>query len=552
MSLFFLVVPWLSPNHYPPWVNFHSEFLAFFGVYLLLCNLLRKFPGPIECPQVAVGIACLAAIPWLQYTTSIVFFGGDAVVASAYLLGMATAVVIAYSSVVNTPHGSGATWFLLPVQALLWAALLSAFMALLQWLSLTDSMTTYVIHTEPGDRVFANLGQPNQLASLLLMGTVSLTYLYERKQLGRPALILGGICMSWAILLTESRTALLSAVFVSLFFAYKSRSFESRLPKKYIFIWPLGLVLGKLILPVIANLLLMSDPRVTALTDENGRAEIWWQAIYAIRAAPWFGYGWNQTPVAQAVGALGHPGTLVYSYAHNVVLDVLIWVGLPLGLILITTCGYWFVTRINRIKTLEAVCAMAFLLPIAIHSLFEFPFAYAYFLLTAGLFVGVIEASLSTTGHCIIQKKWVFPYAIAVGILGIYFAYEYLLIEEDYRVARFENLKVGRTSSDYQRPSIYISTQMDALVMALRQPASPNMSSVQLETLRKISLRFGDRSLVYRYALALGLNGDTSGASHQMRVFRSMFGERSYQEMKAQMLQQAVSIHPQLNAVQLP
>ena len=117
--------------------------------------------------------------------------------------GAATAIVIGYSCVVNTPQASSSTWFLLPVQALLWAALLSAFMALLQWLSLTDSMTTYVIHTEPGDRVFANLGQPNQLASLLLMGTVSLTYLYERKQLGRPALILGGICMAWATVIQQ-------------------------------------------------------------------------------------------------------------------------------------------------------------------------------------------------------------------------------------------------------------------------------------------------------------------------------------------------------------
>lgn len=548
----FLAFSWLAYDHYPPWVNFHSEFLAFFSLYLLLGSLLRAKTRLFAFPKIAISIACLAALPWLQYATGLVFFGGDAFVTTAYLLGMTTAIGIAYSSVFNTSQASASTWFLLPVHALLWAALLSAMMALLQWLSLTDSMTTYVMHTEPGDRVLANLGQPNQLASLLLMGLVSLTYLYEQRQLGRFSLILGGIFVTWAIVLTESRTALLGAVFISLFWAYKFHSAENRLPKKYVLIWLIGLGIGKFMLPTITNLLLMSDPRITSITVDSGRAEIWWQAIYALRDAPWFGYGWNQTPVAQSVGALSHPGTLTYTYAHNVVLDLLLWVGLPLGLILTSLCGYWFITRTQRVKTLEAIYAMAILLPIVTHSMFEFPFAYAYFLLTAGLLIGVIEASMPISIHHVIPNKLVLAYAMTAAVVGSYFAYEYLLIEEDYRVARFENLKVGHTPPDYQRPSIYVNTQMSALLTVLRQPASPNMLPAQLESLRKVSLRFGYRPLVYRYALALGLNGNIAGARHQMLVFRSMFGELSYNEMKAQMLLQAATIYPQLNAVQLP
>ena len=552
MSSLVFLLAWLTPNHYPPWVNFHSEFLAFLGLFFFLIQLLRSKTKAIRITQWGLGLALFAVIPWIQYTIGLEIFAGDAFVGSMYLMGLALAVVVGHAFASSVGSSQNADWVLTPAHILLSAGILSSMLALLQWLSLTNFLNIFAMHLEPGERVVANLGQPNQLASLLLMGLASLVVTYEKKQIGKVGLVLGVVFMTWILVLTQSRTALLGAGIVTIFLLYKFRIVESRVPGSYVLIWLAGFGIATVLLPFVDNVLLLGDPRSTTLVDGNGRAAIWTQSIYAILDAPWFGYGWNQSPAAQAIGALKHPGSLAFTNAHNLVLDLITWLGLPLGVLLSAAGVYWFATRIKKINTIDATYAMAIVLTVAVHSMLEFPFAYAYFLLIVGLFVGVIEARVATASKVEVSSKAGWATAAVFAVFGSYFCYEYLLLEEDYRVARFENLKIGRTASDYQRPNIHINTQMIALLSALRQPALPNMPAEQIENLRKVSLRFGYQPLVFKYAMALGLNGDVAGSSHQMLVIRSMFGERYYEQARADMLDEAASHYPQLNAVQLP
>ena len=86
----------------------------------------------------------------------------------------------------------------------------------------------------------------------------------------------------------------------------------------------------------------------------------------------------------------------------------------------------------------------------------------------------------------------------------------------------------------------------------LRQPAVRSMDRMQMEQLRKVSLRFGMRPLVFRYAVALGLNGEPQAANRQMQVFRGMFGERAYQRFKAEIRNLQIEKYPELKLVELP
>ena len=555
MGLIFFAFAWLLPNHYPPWVNFHSEFLAFLGLGAMLGTFLWRPAQALRLPLPAMALLVLAAAPWLQHAAGLVFFAGDALVSSYYLVGLAVAITLGYSctlpagSAGSAPEAAG----LLPfAMMLLAAALLSAVLGFLQWLSLTDALTTAVMHLEPGERVMASLGQPNQLASLLLMGMVALAFVFERRGIGRLGLFLGTTFMTWVIVLTGSRTAILSALAIVLFLLFKKRSGGSLLPAGFLGIWFAGFVLATLAMPSVNELLLLSDGRDVALTDSNGRVMIWQQTVAAIAEAPWLGYGWNQTPVAQATGALQYPGTLFFSNAHNLVLDLCTWVGLPLGIALSAACAYWLCTRMKWAHTTEAVYAMAMLLPVAVHSMLEFPFAYAYFLLAAGLLMGVVEASTVVARPFNLSVRAGWGVLALLAAIGGYQSYEYILVEEDYRVARFENLRVGRTPEDYRAPVIRLSTQLKALLSVLRQPAVPAMTAAQMESLRQVSLRFGFRPLVFRYAVALGLNDDPAGASRQMQVLRGMYGEHYYQATKMEMERLAAAEYPQLSAVRLP
>ena len=556
MSSIIFVLSWLLPNHYPPWVNFHSEFLAFAGIFLLLGGLIIKRSLIIKIPRITLFLCLLAAIPWVQLAYGVLFFAGDAFISSFYIFGFLFSIVAGYSCTKKQGGDSVNIW-LLPAIMLFSAAFLSALIGWMQWLGLPDSYTTYAMQTEPGERIIANLGQPNQLATLLLMGIIGLIFIRDRRLTGRTGFFLGLVTLTWALVLCESRTALLSAVIVTVYLTgkrvqKKAESTAYQYSKKFIWVWLAGFCFATYALPFVNSLLLLEAGRAIEFADNNGRVEIWLQTLAAADASPWIGYGWNQTPVAQATGALVYPGGLAYSNAHNLLLDLVVWVGIPLGLVIFGVIVYWAGSRALAIQKPQSVYAMAMLLPFFVHSLLEFPFSYAYFLLVAGLLVGIVESGYLHTQSLTISKKSASCILSLFVLLGGFIGYEYLLIEEDYRYARFENLRVGSTPAEYQRPNIYVSTQLAALLRVLRQQAVPGMSAEQIHLLQKVSMRSGMRPLVFRYAVALGLNGDPAGATKQMRLVKSMFGDTYYSVAKTEMIRLATDEYPQLGAVALP
>lgn len=528
LGLIFFLWAWLAFDHYRPWVNFHSEALAFAGIGLLVTSRFLSHSAVVGiAPRVSLFVVIVALLPWLQYLLGVSLFAGDALIASFYLTGLGLAIWLGYGYIAASPGEDKA---LTPVFYMIWiAALASAAIGLLQWLTLQQSLAMYAVQTDAGDRAMGNLGQPNQLATLLLMGMAALAWTFERKRIGGVGMVTGVLFMSVGLVLTQSRAGMLSAVVVALFLFWKNYATPARLAPRYIAGWLLAYVAAVQILPFVHELLLMADPRSMNVGVDSARVTIWKQMLSGIAQAPWFGYGWNQTPTAHAAGSLAVPGSMTYTNAHNVVLDLLAWNGVPLGLLLTGACAYWFVSRIRGANQPGAIYAMACLLPIAVHSMVEYPFAYSYFLLTAGLMAGVVEASHRAVQTFKINLRWAGLALTIWSAAGLYMAYEYLLVEEDFRIVRFENLRIGQTPAEYKVPDIWMLSHMGAMLTAARQQALPGMVTSDLENLRKVSLRFPYGSLSLRYAVALGLNGDPIGATRQMAVVRGMYGDYYYQ-----------------------
>lgn len=556
LGILVLSLAWLLPNHYLPWVNFHSESLTFLGLAALCFATIKRTSVGFPAPAVATCALALAAVPWVQYASGLGFYSGDAFMSSFYVAGFAAAISIGSAQGASRESIDSIPW-LLPAQVLLTAAVISALLAFLQWLSLTDGISTFVATTDIGDRAMANLGQPNQLGTLLLMGLGALVLMFELFNISYLLLVLGSLVINWGIVLTESRTAMLSALAMATFLAFKAHARvlsgqPLRLCLRDILLWAISFILALQALHWINAALLLDRGRSTSLLNSNGRVAIWMQSLYAIKESPWVGYGWNQTSAAQATGALFYPGDLAFTNAHNLVLDLMAWVGVPFGLAITGGFAYWLYIRARAVKSTGAIYAVVLLIPVLVHSMFEFPFAYAYFLVMVGFLIGIIESDYPSKMSITVPKRVAVVGLTVITVIGIYAAYEYLLIEEDYRIARFENLKVGRTEEGYVPPPIFMHTQMAALLTALRQPAVRQMDDVQLERLRQVSIRFGLRPLVFRYALALGLNGEPVAAAKQMLVFRGMFGERAYQGFKLELRGMQAAQYPELAAIQLP
>ena len=255
---------------------------------------------------------------------------------------------------------------------------------------------------------------------------------------------------------------------------------------------------------------------------------------------------------ANAAGAIAFPGSVPYTYAHNFVMDMLAWNGLPLGLLLTGALAYWFATRAFTARRIDAIYAMACLLPVAVHSMLEYPFAYAYFLIASGFMVGVVESAALPVKTIKFNNRW------AWGFLGLwvsvssYLVYEYFLIEEDFRVVRFETSRVGVTPMDYEIPHVWMASHMAAMLKAGRQIATPNMLPADIENLRKASERFVYGAVRFRYAQALALNGNPNEASRQMAIIRGMYGESYYAGCKDELLRLRTEKYPQLANIALP
>ena len=134
--------------------------------------------------------ALLVALPWLWPFTS-----GPVAATLPYLAGVTVAAVLllawpARASGRDAPlRAVAAGW--------LGAALVSGGIALLQYFDLEGPLFPWVNIAEPG-QAFGNLRQPNQLASLLVIGLLSLRWwlrrgLSNRLAAGMAALLLTGL-----------------------------------------------------------------------------------------------------------------------------------------------------------------------------------------------------------------------------------------------------------------------------------------------------------------------------------------------------------------------
>lgn len=504
----------------------------------------------MSAPRIVGWIWAIALIPWAQYFLGIGLFAGDALLASLYLcaLGIAIWLGFSYANPAMSPQPALDSVFF----ALWIAALTSAAIGLLQWLNLQDVLQMYAVQTDSGDRAMGNLGQPNQLATLLLMGMAALAWTFERNRIGNLGLGVGTAFLTLVLVFTQSRAGMLSVLVVAIFLIWKNNGTSAKLPPWAVIVWLLAYGAAILLLPSLFELLLMEGNRSMNPGVDAARITIWKQMLSGISQSPWLGYGWNETPTAHAAGSLAVPGSLTYTNAHNIVLDLLAWNGVPLGLLLTGACAYWFVSRMVRSTQSNAIYAMACLLPIAVHSMVEYPFAYSYFLLAAGVMVGIVEASQLGEKITRLRLRWIMATLSIWFVFGSYMSYEYFLIEEDFRIVRFENLKIGQTQLNYEIPDVWVISHMGAMLKAARQQAKPGMTSDELENLRKASLRFPYGSLGLRNALALGLNGDPVGATRQMAVIRGMYGENYYQAAVSVLRDLEKEKYPELHLVETP
>ncbi len=534
-----LPLAYLAPNHYSPWVTFHQEMLAGIAFLpLIFVSLVdwrrrRNFPLIWWAPFLSI-------IPLAQMAGGEIFYFSDALVPGLYLLGFG--LLLSFGS--GTPfikNSSDAIEFATPVFcAIIFSGVVSLFFQIHQWMNF-GWLGVFIVDLKPGGRPYANLAQPNQLATLFLLGQLSLLCLFEQRKIDAvPALLIAAL-LSFGTGITQSRTAAVSTIaIVIIWLAYRKK-----IPTKLNF---KGLLIPLVVYCFIffgwkeinASLLIFDTLGVShERFNKEARLNIWPQMIDAAFQSPWTGYGWNQVSIAQQQVAENYPPLHLYlESAHNIFIDLMLWVGVPTGIGIAGGFIFLLWKGTKKIRTPSELAIFLMPIAVAIHSFFEYPLSYSYFLFPIGLVGGIlirdsrIFMEKNARAEVLLLQKSFFIVSLIGGAAFFVLMAEYLKLEESWRQLQYQAAKIGEVE-EIHLPKTYLLTGLYELSYMAQLVPKKEMSEKDIERSRRVVVRYGWGNLLFKYALIGGLNGRNKESSWALKVLCKTNSEKFCEKAKS-------------------
>lgn len=555
-----LCLAYLLPNHYSPWLSFHQELVAAIAFSPLLAWATIRTSA---VPAIAYGAGVLAFVPLLQMAVGQLYFATDGWMSCLYLMGFALSAHAGAQQGFSPLQGRSSSPS--PVEviwtAMLFAALISSGLALHQWLTPTYR-GIYIVEIPPESRPFGNLAQPNQLATLLLLGIAGLVYLWEASRLRKTYAMAALFLLLWAVVMTGSRSVLLALLwFVPAYALMRKRCHLRTKPVAVIFAVVFYFAMTWL-WPILDDVLLLNTVGINTALERMGtpgiRMVIWQSMMDAISRAPWFGYGWGQVSIAQLAVTLDYPPThLVLESSHNLLLDLALWNGLPIATLVAIGLAFWFLYQLRacvdpmRWVTLMGV-GMVFN-----HAMVEYPLSYAYFLLPVGFFMGALSSTHGNTlssarlsgrllARGVLMATGTFTAGLTVAVVV-----EYFPMEADWSLMRYQEARIGNIEVT-EPPAALVLTGLRDFLKFSRSEAQSGMSDEVLETMRRSSERFAYAAPMFKYALAQALNHRSEDAAITLQKLCSMQPRSVCMSAKKEWYDLARNRHPQLLQVDFP
>lgn len=516
----FLILSLTIPNHYSPWLSFYQEslaFIAFAPITLLL--LLNKKNNPYWFSIIFLLIAIYAVI---QFFIGIIKFHGDVIICTYYLL--ASAVVInAFSQAEIKISFWNFFWTAWLISGIIcWGIMMH------QWLQL-DFFQLFIIDSRYGSRPYANLAQPNHVATLLWMSCASIYFFYYTKKINSTSCLLLLVVMAHGLALTQTRTVIVVFLFLLLLALLKIKNPEN----KGIF-HSLFLLLSIYVFFCIVNPMFYKEfyfhEIESSLTREvhTHRLGFLLQAIYASMLKPWMGYGFGQISIAQMETILLiTPTQESYTISfHNIIADIFTWIGFPLGMALSFLFFEKIIECVRCSKSKEDFSALIGISAISAHALLEFPLFYSYFLIPFLILISSICKEAKRPALKTLRLKNIF-YVAAFFLLilfGIKIFAEYRIIEEKWRETSFKIAGFENKEKDNEY-GFFLLNQLEALNKYREFSPVRNLTKENLDEIKSITERFPTDNNLLKYAFSAGINGDGEEAEKKLILLCKIFSK---------------------------
>jgi hypothetical protein len=502
-----LALGWLLPNHYFPWATFHSEawMAGVLAVAALWVLAGRRSALQVSAPLLfLVGVA---AIPLLQHLAGVVALRSDALVSALYLGGFAVAFALGQHGESESARRP-AQWILLAAAA---AAIVSVGMQIYQWLGFAagQGLKAIWIMDSDGTRPYANLGQPNQLASLLLWGLLGIAWAWHRRWLaGKTAFALAAYIL-FGVALTESRTALLTlSVGTALLLVLRPALVERSASRAALALYGLYLVFLFGVEPLGRVLGVHHSLEIFQRSGIGLRGAIWRAAWDAATVQPWTGFGWNHSNEALLAVAPRHPvfQNMYAAHSHNVVLDLILWVGWPVFLLLAAGIALWAWRVARSVRSGEQLLLVAAIMVLVTHAMLELPLQYGFFLWPLGILAGAASARAGFRTFGALSRGPVI--AVIAGFMALLavIVHDYLNVETAFAHLRFQVYRIGQ-GHDERPPETMLLTDWRDLIIMSRSVPTAGMPEAQIQHWKDL-LIYNVSPLAMRKVIgALALNG---------------------------------------------
>ncbi len=520
LLLALVAVAWLPANHYYPWASAWQEGLALTLVCAGVALVSRRAWLPVNWAWwVALALASVA----LQLITGRLLYAGDAWIVALYLAAFGAAVAAGSTLVEDRPSDRSVRLEALCL-ALLLAALVSAGIGFAQWAGV-QRLGIFGADLKPGARPFANFGQPNHWCTASFVGLAAAWVLFEARRIGRVGFGLAAAVLLLAMVASGSRTAWLQLGFGVVLVVLLHGRAGLRLRPAAALLAAAAVALAWVAWPTLN---IDTEPGTARTVVEQAQAGVrlpLWQAmLQAIGERPWAGYGWQQMVLAQQAVALDVPPLMRhFEHAHNLVIDLLLWTGVPLGLLLTGLAGWTLWRLLAGTRDPRAAGLLLAVGGVLAHSMVEFAVEYAYFLLPMGLMLGAAHRLVPSPAPAIeLPRTGLRALGAVLVAMLVVTGIDYAEAEQSHRVLRMESARIGTTRVESPPPQLRVLTQLEAFLTFARQEPRAGATATELEFARRAAQRFAYPPSLYRLARWQALNGDAAGATHTLKVLCAM------------------------------
>lgn len=383
LSAIFFILSWVIYPYNSIMPNFLPELCAFISALFFISS---SFNEKLKTIKVINYFFVLSLIPIFQYLFDQIIYFQNFLFTFIYIFTFS--YVVLNSS--NQPCLFSKFIYLLII-----SSIFNSIVSIFQILDFEENF--YFILELNGSRVYGNLGQPNNLSTLIILAFIGSIYLYQTDKLNKKSISFITLITILMISLTQSRTGFLNLILFFILLLINHNKLNIKIKKLTIYVNIISFFsffkFTNDIFYFLTNILNINTIKNIRNIETNiindGRIDIWMRSLELISENPIFGIGFNQNSISN-LNSLNIEGlTGWFSSSHNIIIDIILWCGLIIGS-LITYLFIHILLKYKNTNNLEAIFSYFMILCIIFHSLLELPLHYAYFLFTLAFLFGIL------------------------------------------------------------------------------------------------------------------------------------------------------------------